>query len=248
MKGIILCGGSGTRLYPLSTITNKHLLPVYDKPMLYYPLQTFSNAEIKDVLIVVGKKGYTDIIRLIGNGSKFGLNSVYYAFQEDEGGIGHALALARNFVGDEKVAVILGDNVFDDCEVCPMIKKWFRYKDGINMGLFTTVHSNPENYGVLVEEKNKMAIIEKPKKAVSNKIVTGLYLYPANVFRHLAKIEPSDRNEIEITDLNNVYLQAKRADIFNCKFWVDCGENIDGYYSATEKVKNFYGKKGTGKS
>ena len=222
MKGVILAGGLGKRLDPLTRITNKHLLPVYDKPMIYYPIQTLKEAGIDEILIVTGGDHAGDFLRLLGNGEEFGLKDLRYAYQKGERGIADALRLAENFVDGGKFVVILGDNVLD-CSIRSSVEKFRRQKDGGRILLKKV--PDPQRFGV-VEFKGKkvVAITEKPRKPRSNHIVTGVYMYDAAVFSFIRDLKFSRRGELEITDVNNMYLREGRLyyDILKGR-WTDCG-------------------------
>ncbi|MBN1526877.1 MAG: NTP transferase domain-containing protein [Candidatus Omnitrophica bacterium] len=205
LKGIILAGGLGTRLNPLTKITNKHLLPVYSKPMIYYPLQTLVDAGIEDIMIVTGGRNAGDFLRLLGNGSDFGLKHINYTYQEGEGGIADALKLAEHFAGDDKVVVILGDNIIEK-SIKKHVDEFRKQHKGAKILLKKV--SDPQRFGVAEFKDGKIAsIAEKPKKPRSDYAVTGIYMYDSQVF-HIAKtLKPSKRGELEITDVNNVYIR-----------------------------------------
>jgi glucose-1-phosphate thymidylyltransferase len=223
IKGIVLAGGLGTRLDPLTRATNKHLLPVFDKPMVYYPIQTLVSAGISEIMVVTGGPHAGDFIKVLRNGEDFGLDKLHYAYQEGEGGIAHALDMAKTFVGDSKCAVILGDNlIFED--VSAAVKEFSEQEKGST--IFTKTVHDPERFGVVEYEPVGSAIkdiIEKPTDPPSNDAVIGLYLYDNTVFDKISKLSPSDRGELEITDINKMYLneglQVKRIQ----GAWLDCG-------------------------
>ena len=205
MKGVILAGGLGTRMYPLTKITNKHLLPVYDKPMIYYPLQALINAGIEDILIVTGGTYAGDFLRLLGNGHEFGLKHINYTYQEGEGGIAAALRMAEFFADEDKICVILGDNIIEK-NIREAVKKFARQKAGAKILLKEV--PDPHRFGVPVLEKDRIVKIEeKPKAPKSPYAVTGIYLYDKTVFDIVKSLRPSDRGELEITDVNNVYIE-----------------------------------------
>jgi len=205
MKGVILAGGLGTRLYPLTKITNKHLLPVYDKPMIYYPLQTLINAGIRDILIVTGGNNAGDFLRLLGNGKEFGLQHLNYTYQEGEGGIAAALALAEYFAEGQKICVILGDNVIEK-NIKKAVEDFERQERGAKIMLKEV--PDPERFGVAVFEDGKLVRIEeKPKVPKSRYAVTGIYMYDSQVFDIIRTLKPSERGELEITDVNNTYIE-----------------------------------------
>jgi glucose-1-phosphate thymidylyltransferase len=205
MKGVILAGGLGKRLYPLTKITNKHLLPVYDKPMIFYPLQTLINAGIDEILIVAGGNHAGDFLRLLGNGKEFGLKHLNYTYQEGEGGIADALALAEHFSDYEKIVVILGDNIIEG-DIVQAVKDFRKQKEGAKILLKEV--PDPERFGVpeIVDGKI-MGIEEKPKVPKSRYAVIGVYMYDGKVFDIIRTLKPSDRGELEITDVSNAYIR-----------------------------------------
>jgi glucose-1-phosphate thymidylyltransferase len=230
MKGVILAGGLGSRLFPLTKVTNKHLLPIYNKPMIYYPLESLARAGVKDILLVTGGNSAGDFLRLLGNGKEFGLNHLGYAYQEGEGGIADALALAKHFADGHKLVVILGDNIFED-DLTPYIQSFENQKKGARLLLKEV--SDPERFGVAkLENKKIVEIIEKPKAPVSPYAVVGLYMYDTQVFDLIRPLKPSKRGELEITDVNNAYLRQGMLeyDILN-GFWSDAG-TFDSLYRA----------------
>ncbi|MBU4369900.1 NTP transferase domain-containing protein [Patescibacteria group bacterium] len=222
MKGIILAGGTGTRLLPLTKVTNKHCLAVFKKPMIYYPLETLVNAGIKDVLIVTGGNSPGDFLKLLGNGKEFGLKELHYTYQEGSGGIAEALGLAEDFADNGKVAVILGDNIFED-NISQAVKDFEKQKLGAK--LFLKKVPDPERFGVAeIKGKKIINIEEKPKKPKSNYAVTGLYMYNGHVFDVIKTLKPSQRGELEITDVNNFYIKQETATYEVIKgFWSDAG-------------------------
>lgn len=235
MKGVVLAGGTGSRLYPLTKVTNKHLLPIYNKPMIYYPLFTLKQAGIKDVLIVSGKGHAGSFLELLGSGAEMGMNFAYEV-QDNARGIADAVYLAKDFVDGEKFVVILGDNIIED-NISKAIKDFEKQKSGAK--IFLKSVKNPSAYGV-AELKNKKikSIVEKPKKPISDLAVIGLYMYDNLVFKMIEKLSPSKRNELEITDVNNNYL--KTGDLtFNVLkgFWGDCGESFDSLVDSSLMVK-----------
>jgi glucose-1-phosphate thymidylyltransferase len=222
MKGIILAGGLGTRLYPLTKITNKHLLPVHDRPMIYYPLQTLINAGIRDILIVTGGNNAGDFLRLLGNGKEFGLKHINYTYQEGEGGIAAALDLAEYFADGEKICVVLGDNLIEN-NIARAVRAFQEQKEGAKILLKEV--PDPHRFGVpeIVEGKIR-SIVEKPKAPRSNFAVIGIYLYDAVVFEIIKNLKPSDRGELEITDVNNEYLRrGTLTHDFLEGWWTDAG-------------------------
>jgi len=235
MKGIVLAGGLGTRLYPLTKITNKHLLPVYDRPMIYYPIQTLVQAGIKDILIVTGGNNAGDFLRLLGNGKAFGLKHINYTYQENEGGIAEAVGLAEEFAERDKVVIILGDNIIGP-SIKKDVEKFAKQESG--GAIFLKKVKNPKEYGVAELKGNKVVkIVEKPKKPKSNLAVIGLYMYDSQVFDLVKKLKPSRRGELEITDVNNAYIRRQELNysILN-GFWADAGESIDALLETNWRV------------
>lgn len=204
MKGVILGGGLGSRLYPLTHATNKHLLPIYDRPMVFYPIATLVNAGIDEVIIVTGGPHAGDYLRVLQNGRRLGLRHLEYTYQEREGGIAEALALCEDFADGQPLAVILGDNT-TDADIRPAV-------EGFSEGalIFLKEVHDPERYGCPVfdpaDPSRLLRIEEKPKQPQSNFAVSGLYLYDAEVFNYIKRLKPSGRGELEITDVNNFYL------------------------------------------
>lgn len=235
MKGIILAGGLGKRLYPLTKITNKHLLPIYDRPMIYYPLQTLINAGIKDILIVTGGNNAGDFLRLLGNGSEFGLKHLNYTYQHGEGGIAEALGLAEHFSDNGKIIVILGDNIIEE-NISPHIEEFKKQPDGAKILLKEV--PEPNRFGVPVFENDKIIRIdEKPKVPLSPYAVTGIYMYDHTVFDIIHTLKPSQRGELEITDVNNAYI--KRGNLtYNLLrgWWTDAG-TFESLFRASELVR-----------
>jgi len=222
MKGVILAGGLGTRLYPLTKITNKHLLPVHDKPMIYYPLQTLVNAGIRDILIVTGGNNAGDFLRLLGNGKEFGLQHINYTYQEGEGGIAAALDLAEYFSDRKKICVILGDNIIE-YNICKAVRDFEKQENGAKVLLKEV--PDPQRFGVAEISGDKIAgIEEKPKAPRSRLAVIGIYLFDPAVFSIIKTLKPSDRGELEITDVNNEYVRRGNMtfDILD-GWWTDAG-------------------------
>ena len=222
MKGVILAGGKGTRLYPLTKITNKHLLPVYDQPMIYYPIQTLVDAGIRDILIVTGGNYAGDFLQLLGNGRQFGLTSLNYTYQEGEGGIADALSLAEHFADNEKLCVILGDNIIEK-GIHNAVEDFRRQENGAKILLKEV--PDPERFGVAeIHKGHVVKIEEKPKSPRTNYAVTGVYLYDSTVFDKIRALEPSARGELEITDVNNAYIrEAALSFAFLDGWWTDAG-------------------------
>ena len=222
MKGIILAGGLGTRLYPLTKVTNKHLLPVYDKPMIYFPIQTLINAGIDDILIVTGGNNAGDFLRLLGNGKEFGLKHINYTYQEGEGGIAEALRLAEFFASGEKICVVLGDNIIEK-NIRKAVDNFRRQKEGAKILLKEV--PDPQRFGVAELKGDRIVRIEeKPKKPKSHYAVIGIYLFDQEVFNIIKTLKPSDRGELEITDVNNAYIEngLMTWDILE-GWWTDAG-------------------------
>lgn len=222
MKGIVLAGGLGIRLYPLTKITNKHLLPVYDKPMIYYPIQKLVQAGIKDIMLVTGGNSAGDFLRLLANGKEFGLSHINYAYQEGEGGIAAALLLAEDFADGNPITVILGDNIFED-NIRTYVENFKKQRTGARILLKKV--SDPERFGVPVFKNKKIVkIVEKPKRSLSPYAVTGIYMYDAEVFSYIKKLKPSKRGELEISDVNNRYLLKSTLEYDLLKgYWTDAG-------------------------
>ncbi len=222
MKGVILAGGLGTRLYPLTKVTNKHLLPVYDKPMIYYPIQTLINAGIDDILIVTGGNNAGDFLKLLGNGKEFGLKHINYTYQEGEGGIAEALRLAEFFASGEKICVVLGDNIIEK-NIRKAVENFRKQKEGARILLKEV--PDPQRFGVAELKGDRIARIdEKPKEPKSKYAVIGIYLFDQQVFDTIKTLKPSDRGELEITDVNNRYIEKGMMtwDILE-GWWTDAG-------------------------
>lgn len=221
MKGVILAGGLGTRLYPLTHVTNKHLLPIYNKPMIYYPIETLVKAGIKDILIVTSGPHVGHFLGILKNGTELGVKHLEYAYQEKaDGGIPDALLLAESFADEGPVCVILGDNA-TDADISEEVRN---FKDGAV--IFLRQVPDPQRFGVPVfdEDRNILEIEEKPKDPKSDMAVTGLYIYDNHVFDYIRELKPSERGQLEVSDLNNVYIkkrQLKWAELQG--FWSDAG-------------------------
>jgi glucose-1-phosphate thymidylyltransferase len=222
MKGVILAGGLGTRLHPLTKVTNKHLLPVYDKPMIYYPIQTLINAGIDDILIVTGGSNAGDFLKLLGNGKEFGLKHMNYTYQEGEGGIAEALRLAEFFASGEKICVVLGDNIIEK-NIRKAVENFRKQREGAKILLKEV--PDPQRFGVAELKGDRIARIEeKPKEPKSQYAVIGIYLFDQQVFDTIKTLKPSDRGELEITDVNNRYIEKGLMtwDILE-GWWTDAG-------------------------
>lgn len=240
MKGIVLAGGLGTRLYPCTLVVNKHLLPIYDKPMVYYPIETLVKAGCKELLLVSGSS-LGDFAKLIGNGQQFGLDSVLYAYQDKADGISGALRTARSFIReDEKFVVILGDNIFFD-DISQYIQDFEREPLG-HCKLFVKEIDNPTAFGVAEITDGKItSIIEKPKVPPTNFAVIGLYMYDSHVFDIISKLKPSNRGELEITDVNMAYvIEGKASHAVLGSIWLDSGTNKT-LYEANQYVAKLRG-------
>jgi glucose-1-phosphate thymidylyltransferase len=235
MKGVILAGGLGTRLRPLTSITNKHLLPVYNKPMVYYPIQMLVDAGIRDIMVVTGGTSAGDFLRLLGNGEEFGLSRINYAYQKGEGGIAEALGLARDFVDDDRMVVVLGDNILEK-GIAKGAKAFARQERGARIFLKSVEH--PWQYGIAeVDGKKIMRIIEKPRDPPTNLAVIGVYMYPPNVFEIVDSLEPSARGELEITDVNNAYIERGEMEYETVDgWWMDAGEDHEALLRANIQV------------
>ena len=222
LKGVVLAGGLGSRLKPCTLVTNKHLLPVYDKPMIYYPIRTLIQAGIEDILIVTGGHFAGDFLKLLKNGDSFGLKHVNYTYQEGEGGIAAALSLAEYFVGNDSMCVILGDNIIEG-NIKEAASAYQAQGKGAKVLLKEV--EDAERFGVVELEGDKIKrIIEKPKQPPSNLAVTGIYFYDHTVFNFIKDLKPSDRGELEITDVNNMYLQKGELTFDVLKgWWTDAG-------------------------
>ena len=234
LKGVILAGGLGSRLRPLTKVTNKHLLPIYDKPMIYYPIETLVRAGIRDIMIVTGGNSAGDFLRLLGNGSEFGLKDLHYTYQEGEGGIADALKLCEHFAAGERICVILGDNIIQD-DITPFVKRFEDQDSGARLLLKQV--EDPERFGVAeLDGEQIVSIEEKPEKPKSSYAVTGIYMYDRRVFDFCRKLKPSKRNELEITDVNNAYIKAGdlHYDVLD-GWWTDAGQ-FESLFHATQLV------------
>jgi len=228
MKGVILAGGLGTRLHPLTKITNKHLLPIYDQPMIYYPLRTLVEAGINDILLVTGGNNAGDFLKLLGNGKEFGLKHLNYTYQEGEGGIAEALGLAEYFSEGDSVIVILGDNIIEK-SIKTAVEN-FKQQGGGAKILLKEVE-DPQRFGVAELDGRKVVnIVEKPKQPKSNLIVIGVYMYDSEVFSIIKTLKPSDRDELEITDVNNRYIQDNKMTF----------EVLDGWWTDAGTFESLY--------
>jgi glucose-1-phosphate thymidylyltransferase len=236
MKGIVLAGGTGTRLDPLTRITNKHLLPVYDRPMIFYAIQQLVDAGIDRIMTVTGGPSAGEFLRLLGNGSEFGLRHLDYTYQARAGGIAEALGLCEWFAAGDPVAVLLGDNIFEH-SLRPYVER-FLGRGATGAHLVVTKVDNPSAYGVAeVKDGQIVRIIEKPKDPPSDLITTGFYLYEPGVFQFVKGLRPSARGELEIEDVNNRYIQLGSATFETAPgYWIDCGGSVDMLFRATRLV------------
>ena len=236
IKGVVLAGGLGTRLHPLTKVTNKHLLPVYDRPMIYYPIQTLVDVGVKDIMIVTGGNNAGDFLKLLGNGKDFGLKDIYYTYQEGEGGIADALRLAEHFAEGSRIIVMLGDNIIEK-DIRSAADNFRRQESGARIILKEV--EDPERFGVAAfDEHGRITkIVEKPKHFISKYAVTGIYMYDNRVFDIIRTCSPSARGEWEITDVNNAYLQTGelQSDILE-GWWTDAG-TFESLYRANVLVK-----------
>jgi glucose-1-phosphate thymidylyltransferase len=228
VKGVILAGGLGSRLLPLTRVTNKHLLPVYNKPMIFYPIECLVNAGIEDIMIVTGGNDAGDFLRLLGNGNAFGLRDLHYTYQEGEGGIADALRLAEHFADGEKIVVVLGDNLIEG-NIRKAVDDFARLEAGAKVLLKSV--PDPERFGVAELQNGRIVrITEKPKQPQSNYAVIGIYMYDRQVFDLIRPLKPSARGELEITDVNNSYLAKGQLsyDVLD-GWWTDAGtfESLD---------------------
>lgn len=238
MKGVVLAGGTGSRLFPLTKITNKHLLPIYNKPMIYYPIETLVDAGITDILIVTGGRNSGDFLRLLGNGKEFGLKHLNYTYQEGEGGIADALSLAEHFADGQKLCVILGDNIIEK-SIRSAVEEFRQQERGAKILLKEV--PDAERFGVAEIVRDRIVgIEEKPKKPKSNYAVTGIYMYDKTVFDKVRTLEPSHRGELEITDVNNAYIrEGTMTFAFLEGWWTDAG-TFDSLLRATNLVAAKY--------
>jgi len=234
VKGVILAGGLGSRLAPMTRVTNKHLLPVYDRPMIYYPIQCLVNAGIEDIMIVTGGNDAGDFLRLLGNGHDFGLRDLHYTYQDGEGGIADALRLAEHFADGDKIVVVLGDNIIEK-NIRSAVGAFFSQGKGAKTLLKEV--ADPQRFGVAdVQGHRIVGIEEKPKKPKSNYAVIGIYMYDRQVFDIVRTLKPSDRGELEITDVNNAYIEqgAMTYDVLE-GWWTDAG-TIASLHRASQLV------------
>ena len=239
MKGVILAGGKGTRLHPLTRITNKHLLPIYDRPMVTYAVEALVKAGIDEIMLVTGGTHAGEFFRLLGNGHEYGIDRLLYAYQEEEGGIAQALGLAERFVDGAPVAVMLADNLFER-SVKSVAENFRRQEEGARIVLAR--EEDPEHLRHLgvpeLDGERVKRILEKPESPPSPYAVTGLYFYDPAVWEVVPTLRPSGRGELEITDVNNWYIEqgSMEYDVLD-GFWGDAGESIDAYYAVNDFVR-----------
>lgn len=235
MKGVILAGGYGTRLQPLTRVTNKHLLPVYDKPMIYYPIQCLVNAGIEDIMIVTGGNKAGDFLELLGNGREFGLGELHYTYQDGAGGIAEAMKLTEDFADGEKIIVILGDNIIQG-NIKKAVANFFTQRSGAKILLKEV--PDPQRFGVAHVDQNGtvLDIEEKPANPKSNYAVIGIYMYDKQVFDIISGLKPSGRGELEITDVNNAYIAQGNltSEVLN-GWWTDAG-TLESIHRATMMI------------
>ncbi|MFH1236098.1 MAG: sugar phosphate nucleotidyltransferase [Parcubacteria group bacterium] len=242
MKGIILAGGNATRLRPLTRVTNKHLLPVYNKPMIFYPIQTLADAGIQDILLVMGGSNPGDFVRLLGDGREFGLREIHYTFQEGAAGIAQALGMAEDFADGEKIAVMLGDNILED-NIFQAAEDFKKQERGAK--IFIKEVKNPRSYGVPeIEGKKIVSIVEKPEYPKTHYAVVGAYMYDSTVFQVIKTLKPSARGELEITDVNNHYIREGSMTYEILRgWWGDGGESFDSLLEAQNLAAEWEKKK-----
>ena len=240
VKGVVLAGGAGTRLHPLTRITNKHLLPIHDRPMVAYAIEALVVADVTEILLVTGGPHAGDFLRLLGDGHGHGVDRLSYTYQEGTGGIADALALAERFVAGEKVAVMLADNIFER-SIAPSVERFRDQSEGARI-LLSHIDDDEHLRHLGVAELDGgdklLRVVEKPAQPPSSYAVTGVYFYPADVFDVVAGLLPSERGELEITDVNNWYLEhgCLESEVVE-GFWGDAGESIDSYYAVNEFVR-----------
>jgi glucose-1-phosphate thymidylyltransferase len=235
MKGIILAGGTGSRLFPLTKVTNKHLLPVYNKPMIYYPINTLVEAGIKEIMIVSGKGHAGHFLELLGSGNEFGVK-FSYGIQEEADGIAHALKICKDFAENDKIIVILGDNILED-NIKKSVENFKKQKEGAKV--FLKKVKNPKSFGIAQEIRNKkiITIEEKPKNPKTNLATIGVYMYNNSVWDIINTLKPSKRGELEITDVNNFYAKESTLTFEILKgWWGDCGESFDSLLESAQLV------------
>ena len=247
MKGVVLAGGSGTRLHPLTRITNKHLLPIYDRPMVTYAIEALVKAGITEIMLVTGGTHAGEFLRLLGNGHEYGIDRLLYAYQERPGGIAEALGLAERFVDGDRVLVMLADNVVEHA-IRPLVENFAIQREGARLLLARMedpAHLRHLGVPELDDRQRVVRIVEKPDDPPSTFAVTGIYCYDETVFEVIPTLTPSRRGELEITDVNNFYVAktTMEYDVLD-GFWGDAGESIDAYYQVNDFVRRHGANKG----
>ena len=240
-RGVILAGGTGSRLDPLTRITNKHLLPVYDRPMILWAIEALVEAGVRDLMLVTGGTHAGEFLRLLGNGHQWGIERLFYAYQERPGGIAEALGLAEQFVGGQPVIVMLADNVFET-SLRPTVERFLMQQRGARVLLARVDEiEHLQHLGVArIEDGRISEIVEKPAQPPGDYAVTGFYCYDADVWNVIRTLEPSGRGELEITDVNNWYVRERSMEFDMTEaFWGDAGDSIDAYYEVSEWVRRF---------
>lgn len=240
MKGVILAGGTGSRMYPLTRITNKHLLPIYDRPMVTFAVEAMVNAGVDEIMVVTGGTHAGEFFRLLGNGQEYGIDRLAYAYQDRPGGIAEALGLAEHFVGRDRVLVMLGDNIVER-SIRPMVQRFLEQEKGARILLSPVedpVHLRHLGVPELDGGGRVTRIVEKPEQPPSGFAVTGLYFYDPSVFDIINTLTPSERGELEITDVNNWFVDQGTMEFDVLEgFWGDAGESIDAYYEVNDFVR-----------
>jgi len=241
VKGVVLAGGLGTRLRPLTAVTNKHLLPVYDRPMIYYPIQTLVNAGITDIMIVTGGNSAGDFLKLLGNGKTFGLKHLNYTYQEGEGGIAEALSLVEHFAAKEPVCVVLGDNIIEG-NIAAAVRAYVEQGKGAKIILKKV--PDPDRFGVPeLDGQRVLRIEEKPESPKSEYAVIGVYMYDGEVYDIIRTLEPSGRGELEITDVNNAYIERDEMTWEELEgWWTDAGT-----FESLQRASNLVARTGANK-
>jgi glucose-1-phosphate thymidylyltransferase len=249
MKGVILAGGTGSRLHPLTRITNKHLLPIYDKPMIFYPIETLVGAGIDEIMVVTGGNHAGEFLPLLGNGAEFGLRRLQFSYQAHAGGIAEALGLCESFVDGDKVVVMLGDNILGE-SIAPYVERFAHQARGGRLLLKEMEDpSHLRHLGVPIfgRDDRLTYIREKPETPPSPYAVIGIYMYDAEVFDIVRNLKPSGRGELEITDVNNAYIDRGAMEYDTISgFWGDAGESIDVYYQVIDYVRQYGANRPTG--
>ena len=241
IRGVILAGGLGTRLHPLTDVTNKHLLPIYNKPMIYYPIQTLVSAGIEDILLVTGGNSAGDFLRLLGDGTAFGLKEIHYTYQKGEGGIAAALFLAENFAHGGKMVVILGDNILEK-GIRQSVDDYRKQEKGAK--ILIKEAQDPERFGVAEMKDGKLiGIEEKPRQPKSRYVVTGVYMYDHQVFDIIRTLRPSGRGELEITDVNNAYIRKDEMTYGILEGWWSDAGTFDSLSRANQLVAELRGQR-----